>query len=202
MPTLDDLTVEGSGSVVTAFSIDRMTIDLFQFWLEYDWLSLTIDLLKMDTRPIVSDQVTERYIRYQPFVWLDDNEKPTVTGVIAWAQMRSDVIRIEITNSGPLLDRIIAWCNWRFGITVDTKVEQKATLTPKPTDDNLTKTEKIVAGYLADNLSYAEIATQMDKNENTILSHCQHIAKKWGIRRVPEALRQEAQRRNYSHLNR
>lgn len=193
MPTLDGVTVKGSGTVVTAFSIDRMTIDLFQFWLEYDWLFLTHDLLNIETKPIVYDQETERYIRYQPIVWLDDNNPVAVT-IITWAQMRSDEIRVEIRDGRDITDRIVAWAKNRRWIMGD--VDHAQTLRPAPVDD-LTDKEREVARLLAAKLSYVEIANRQHVKIGTIKTHINAIAKKWGVRAIYEILWIEAQKRLY-----
>lgn len=182
---------------VRAFSVERMTVDLFDYHLTRDWPDITegLEILKeVETREFGSP-----YLRQKTVSWarLWDNFGATI---ITWEQAHTDCIHVEIFHGGALTDRIVAWAKMRFRTSEAS--EQEAALTPKPTDDNLTKTEKIVAGYFAGGLKYDEIALQMGKNANTILSHAQHIARKWGIRRVPEALQLEAQRRGYSHLKR
>ncbi len=178
---------------VTFFTIERMTVDLFEFWLDRDWEMITKDIRVI---PKTAKSATGQgpFLRSRLVFWSADRPKKfTRMTHIGWVQRWTDEIRVEFSLDGVLSDNLAAWATQRFGVTVLTKGSAEV---PPQAIAELTRTEKKVAGYLAEKLSYVEIAKRLgDKSESVARKHVQSIANKWmGKNRPIEDLWIEAEK--------
>ena len=184
---------------VKSVSIQQMTIDLFQFWFDLEFHSI-VEGIELPMQPIKPGFTTlgitvancNEYIRSVTVVWKDDSKNMRTTDVI-WMQVNLTKIQVEFTSAGKLATRIDDWLQRRFGV-----VATEAIPTFSNTAKELTPTEKIVAGYLAEKMSYKAIAGELKIAPGTAKKHAQHIAAKWGTSEVIELLWLEAQQRQKS----
>jgi DNA-binding CsgD family transcriptional regulator len=184
---------EQSARHVTFFSIEPMTVELFEFWLDRDWETIAKDIHILPRSAKVSE-IQSPFLRSRLVFWSADSPKKfTRITHIGWIQSWSDAVRVEFTLDGVLSDNLAAWARHRFKVTVLTEGTPEV---PPQAIAELTRTEKKVAGYLAQKLSYVEIAKRLgDKSESVARKHVQSIANKWmGKNRPIEDLWIEAEK--------
>jgi DNA-binding CsgD family transcriptional regulator len=180
-------------------SIERMTIDLFLFWLDFDWHLITrnVTLLSEPTEWHKDDQ--EKYYRLISVSWALESDGPeelSRSTNIAWGQIRTDTVEVEFIDNGQLANDLSEWLLTRFGVTA--KKDGTPMLSNVPTP-KLTPTETKVAKLLAQNLDYEQIGVRLgNKSIHAARKHAQNIAKKWNTKQVVEILWSEAKKRGYS----
>ncbi len=185
-------------SSVKIVHIKRMTLDLFQFWLDYDWwkISSRIPLLSLSEK--ISSVGHAPYRRSIRVLWGPETPTESTEGYssyIAWAQIYTDEIRVEFTNNGEFSTEIAEWLKRRF--SADIPIEAEATITDSEPEE-LTPTETKVAGWLADGLDYEQIAVRLGgRTEGAAKKHGQNLSKKWNTRQYVELLQGEAKKRGY-----
>jgi DNA-binding CsgD family transcriptional regulator len=186
---------------VKTVTIDRMTMDLFHYWLEHDWNRIAEGAFPSSTQPpIVINSIktndNEQYFRSYTLLWKENrNIEDYSFANIVWAQIRTDTVRVEFTKIGRLSVNLAEWLKYRFG--VDEPTEDAPTISNKPPKE-LTPTETKVADYLAEKLSYEQIAVRLGrKSLAAAKKHAQNIARKWNTRQVVEVLWDEAIKRGY-----
>ena len=186
-------------ATIKFISIDRMTLDLFQFWLDYDLPSIVahVHLLSITDPGVKPAKYSTWYIGVRRIFWKEDSESEiTHTTTITWAQVRTDTLHVEFTLDGQLPIYISEWLTVRFGVDVPKNAEPKISKTPEA---KLTPTEKKVAHLLAQNLDYEQIGVRLgDKSIHAARKHAQSLAKKWNTKQVVEILWSEAKKRGYS----
>jgi DNA-binding CsgD family transcriptional regulator len=176
------------------FHIEKMTIDLFEFWLNYELPEILESIYTLQP-PIKSTQKGwEAYLRSRRILW-KDSERNYLTNIV-WAQLDTDTVHVEFTNEGRLADVLTSWLEGRLGAR--TPINKPERLRKAPTQE-LTRTEAQVATWLADRKNYEQIAILLgNKSVAAAKKHAQGIAKKWDIRQVLEILWDEAIRRGYA----
>jgi DNA-binding CsgD family transcriptional regulator len=181
---------------VTFFTIERMTVDLFEFWLERDWETITKEIHILPRSAKVSE-IQSPFLRSRLVFWSADSPKKfTRITHIGWIQSWSDAVRVEFTLDGVLSDNLAAWARNRFGVTVLTQGNAEV---PAPAKKALTQTETKVAGWLAEKLTYVQIGEKLgNKTKHAAKRHAQNLAAKWGTKQVIEVLWAEAQKRGYN----
>ncbi len=188
--------IEEPARTTTILTIPRMTLDLFEFWFNHDIFEIGRNI--HISLPIIEAGIDKwaPYVRVRFIRWSADDPKHfNRTTIISWAQIHTDEIRVEIKSEGELLGNIKFWLAHRLEVTE--MLEGEATLNYVP-EQKLTPTETKVASYLAEKLSYEQIAVRLGgKSLAAAKKHAQNLAKKWHTRQVIEVLWDEAIKRGY-----
>ena len=187
------------GTVKTV-TIDRMTMDLFQYWLENDWRTIGAIMHSSNwyIPPLYNagkgTGANEQYHRIYAAHWDESEKIEDSATVIAWAQIRTETVRVEFTINNRVTENLSQWLAQRFGVDV-TEAAPTISNAPPP---KLTPTETKVAGLLAEGMDYAQIGIRLgDKTEHAAKKHAQALARKWGTKGIIERLWSEARLRGY-----
>lgn len=191
--------IEEPETTSTIVSIHNITMDSFEFWLNHDLMlisgtngiRISYPFPEMGV-PKWKDHVRSVVIRWS----VNDPEHFNRTTIISWAQIHTDRLKVVIQSEGELYDELMRWLRERLEVKEKDITKGRDTLTITP---ELTPTEKKVAGYLAQEKTYEQIAKLLgNKSIHAARKHMQAIAHKWGTRQIPEMLWAEAKKRGYS----
>lgn len=98
---------------LTSVEIDRMTVDLFRYWLERDWPTIIGNLHVLDRRETESSQYRGEVLIF----WSQDN--PNIFDHITtlnWEQIRTGTIIVEWVGEDRLSNQIQDWLTGRWNI--------------------------------------------------------------------------------------
>jgi hypothetical protein len=104
--------------------IERMTVDLFAFWLERDWQRIIRDLYIRPPRKVVNEK-DGIYERSKTVVWSVGDPKNVGASFIVWMQLHTDSIQVLTPGGSPLREQFLDWTRWRFGVPKDNEIPQE-----------------------------------------------------------------------------
>ncbi len=191
------MSITDRGRTISIVSVAQTTMDMFEFWLNYDWNTIVSEIYP-DKPVTFREKGDEQYVRTNAIRWSrDDPEHFNRTTLISWFQTHIGVVQVEINGSGELHDRLLLWLSERFGVTAADQTVGRSTINSSQSN-RLTKTEKRVADWLADGQDYQKIAESLgNRTESAAKKHAHSLAGKWGSRQVVEVLQREARNRGY-----
>lgn len=158
-----------------SIQIERMTGDLFAFWLKRDWSDIKDGIHTLD----LNINATSASYEYGTLVyWSEDNPtrfKRLMS--ISWVQLRTDEIIVSFDGVGkesdlsfesfdPLSRQLLGWLKRRFGIDIATKAKIKPAVSSKRKKD---RPMRIKAGLVRWRASQIGKAVDTVCDDNTIM---------------------------------
>jgi DNA-binding CsgD family transcriptional regulator len=192
--------IESIKKTTKIFLIPKMTVNLFDFWFDYDWPYIKKELPATKSQ-LPQEPSHDQYARsYMIKTMIDEEIRANFIMYVLWFQIHTDSIQVQLTSRGEIHDHITSWITGRFDVKPTDSTEYALAI-DNSLNQKLTTTETRVAGYLAEKLSYEQIAVRLGgRSLAAARKHAQNLAKKWDIKQTLEVLQEEAIRRGFGPL--